>query len=65
MAPGTKKRAASDTDIRFDGDLGEAENSNIVADPGMVADGEAPRKGDIYVAAKAHSFPNPGTKGAE
>jgi hypothetical protein len=65
VASRTKKRASSDTNIRFDCDLGEAENSNVVADPGMIANGEAPREGDIYVAAETHSFPNPGTEGAE
>jgi hypothetical protein len=65
VAPGTQKGAPGDTNIRSDCDLREAENSNVVTDPGVIPKREPPRKGNIYVAAKAHTFPNSGTKGAE
>jgi hypothetical protein len=54
-----------DANIRFDRNLRQALNSNIISDPNVIANGEAPREGDINVPAKEHVLPDPGAKGAE
>ncbi len=54
-----------DANIRFDRNLRQALNPNIISEPNMIANSEAPREGDINVAAKEHALPNLGTKGAK
>jgi hypothetical protein len=54
----TKKRPPRDANTRFDCDLCQTENSDIVPDSDMVAYDQSPWKRDIHVAANGCSFPN-------
>jgi len=65
VTSGGKITTSRDTNIRFDRNLRQALNSNIISKPNMIANGKAPRAGDINVAAKDYVLPNPGAKGAK
>ena len=65
VTSGRKVTTSGEANIRFDRNLRQALNPNIISDPNMIANGEAPRVGDINVAAKEHALPNSGTKGAK
>jgi len=58
VASRTKKRASGDANIRFNCDLCQTENPDIIADPDMVAHDQAPWKRDIHIAANAYSLAN-------
>jgi len=53
VASSAKKRASGDANIGFDRHLRQTENSNIVPNPDVIADCQAPGVRDIYVTAKA------------
>ena len=65
VASRTKKRPPRDANPRFDCDLCQTENPDIIPDPDMVAYDQAPWKRDIHIAANAYSFPNFRSEGAE
>jgi len=65
VASGTQERPSGDANIRFDCDLCQTENPDIVADPDMVAHDQAPGKRDIHIAANAYLLPNLRTERAE
>jgi hypothetical protein len=53
VASRTKKRPPRDANTRFDRDLRQTENPDIIPDPDMVAYDQAPWKRDIHIAANA------------
>jgi len=65
VASGTQERPSGDANIRFDCDRCHTENSDIIAQPDMVAHDQAPWKSDIHIAANAYSFPNLRSERAE
>jgi hypothetical protein len=65
VASGRKITTSGDANIRFDCHLRQALNPNVISDPNMIANGEAPGAGDINIAAKENVLPDPGTKGAK
>jgi len=65
VASRTKKRPPGDANTRFDCDLCQTENPDIIPDPDMVAYDQAPWKRDIHIAANTYSFPNLRSERAE
>ena len=65
MTSGSKITTSGHANILFDRNLRQALNPNVISDPNMIANGEAPRVGDINVATKDDVLPNPGTEGAK
>jgi len=53
VASRTKKRPPRDANTRFDCDLCQTENPDIIPDPDIVAYDQAPWKRDIHIAANA------------
>jgi hypothetical protein len=65
VASRTKKRPPRDANTRFDCDLCQTENPDIIPDPDIVAYDQALWKRDIHIAANPYSFPNFRSEGAE
>lgn len=49
VTPGAKISSLTDANIRFDGDLRQAQNTNIFSDPDVIADGEPPGERDVHI----------------
>ena len=58
MTPCAKIRALADTDIGFDCDLGETENSHVFADPDMIVNLQSPGERNVYVCANDNAPAN-------
>src|SRR5687768_10639292 len=59
---GAEKGSLGDAYGAFDGDGGEAENEDFLADPDVVGNAEAPGKSDVHAAADDDAISNGGAK---
>ena len=62
---GAEEGALGDADVGLNGDLGEAQDHDLLADPNVVADVEAPGEGDVDVCADDDALADPGSEQAQ